>query len=162
MNLLDKIFDDKFRVIKIILCLLILVIMGLWNSHKYMTDEMTLSKCKADPVRYNLQLIKIKQDATVTNTTEDSITVNSRGITIPVKFPDNEIIEKSLTGEFISILGVFHKEGYLEAEKYHVHRHRRIKVLVSTIPVLVFLMIFIANFKFNFKRFIFENRKCRT
>ncbi|MFC2061951.1 hypothetical protein ACFLUV_05510 [Elusimicrobiota bacterium] len=153
-------FSDKFRVLKIFSCILLLIIMGLWNLNN--SVEIKLSDCLADPAAYNLTELKIANDAVILNVKYNSFTILSRGNTIPVKITGNQRINESAVGRYISLAAVYHKEGYLEMKKYHVHYFRRIKMLVSVIIAAIISIIFLLNYRFDFKKLVFEEKKCRT
>jgi len=133
-----------------------MLLMGLWSSYIYEKDTVSLADCVNNPAKYDLQPVELYNDTVVAGKDTTGITINSRGIVFPVKFKDE--INRILKGEYISLLAVFHKEGYLEAEKYHIHKHRRIKMATSNIAAFVFIVLFFFRFRFNPDKFIFEDK----
>lgn len=158
--MINFLISDKLKFIKIIICILILLGLGLYN-HRIKIRSIYLSKCVSDPKTYDNYTVIINPDAKIVKINENSFIINYRGITIPVLCKNNEIINNRFIGAYISLKTIFHKEGYLEAKKLRVHKYRRIKMLVSLIMAIIFLLILFRNFKFNFKRMVFEEKKCR-
>ena len=160
-KLLSILLSDKLKFIKIIVCILILLGLGILNNHRIKIRSIYLSKCVSDPKTYDNYTVIINQDAKIVKIDENNFIINYRGITIPVLYKNNETMNNSMIGSYISLKTIFHKEGYLEAKKIRVHKYRRIKMIVSLIMAIIFLIILFMNFKFNFKRMVFEEKKCR-
>lgn len=151
----NYLFSDRSRLVKALICLILMIIAGLYNDYIYKRDVIELSDCMADPVKYDGEILEINLDAKIMDITEGSFTLNYRGNIIPVLQSTSGPAEFSI-GDYISILGVFHKEGYLEMKKYHIHRFRNLKIVSSLIMALFFPLIFIILFRFDFRKVYFE------
>ncbi len=162
-DIFESIFSNKNRLLKIIICIVILIIMGLYNEYLSKENIITLSECFNNPVENHLKVIKIAQDAKVINVNESRIEVCYRGDNINVQYNKykTDLLNSEIIGEKISMKTIFHKEGYLELERFHVHKNRVWKVVLSLLTSIVFFILFIKKFKFNIKEFVFEDRKCR-
>jgi len=63
-----------------------------------------------------------------------------------------------VSGEFVGLKAVFHREGTLTAKVVKVASRRREKMAVSLIPPVLVLFLFFRNFRFNAKRLEFGMR----
>jgi hypothetical protein len=162
--MLDKLLSNKSRFIKIVIASIFLAVCGLYSQNRYNKRVVDLKKCINEPMKYDNRIVHIVHDAMILDTAMDRFTIESRGVVIPVVFKQPIDLAKSsvAVNDYISLTAVFHKEGYLTGKRYHLHKYRRLKMYSSLIIAIVFFILFIRYFKFNFKKFIFEERICRT
>lgn len=158
MNYIDKIFSDRIRPVMMGLSILILVLMGLLNAYVLYIGYPMLTEYVKDPEKYDLNVVKMYNDAVVVDAEENGFTINYYGLIMPVKYNGNPVIDKTMKNQRLSIRAIFHKEGYLEANKVHIHKYRYVKVYTSLFAVLMIFIVFISNYKFNVSKFTFEER----
>lgn len=61
-------------------------------------------------------------------------------------------------GDFISLKAVFKKEGFLELKELHMHKNELIVFFLSAISPFIVAFFFFKEFKFNFKKLLFEEK----
>ncbi|MEW5766338.1 MAG: hypothetical protein AB1797_01755 [bacterium] len=61
-------------------------------------------------------------------------------------------------GDYLSLTAIFHREGYLELKRFHIHHGRQLKRVVSLPPFLLILILFFKQYHFDWKRKVFVPR----
>jgi len=115
----------------------------------------------SDPEMHDGTQLELGPDTVIIGLTEDGLTVYYRGYRLPVIYKEGGIGEDAV-GVYVSILGIFHRDGYIEAKKLHVHRKRKLKMAVSVITVLGLTVMFGLCYRFDFRKLVFEEKRCRT
>ena len=134
--------------------LLLFVQAGLiWYGRVY-NPAITLQQCLADPERYDSARIEVATEAVITAISDDGFMLRQMGKEIKVVGHSPDL----RAGEFVSLTGIYHKEGWIESDKIHVAKKRRVKIAASLLPVLVVLVLFGKKFTFNLRRFEFTPR----
>lgn len=144
---------QKYRVtIIIILCLILtgLCIYGGVNS-----PWLTLDVCLKDPEQYNGALVTHITEPRVGKITSDGFYLKSKGHPDIFVFSDTTGL---ISGEYLGITAIFHKEGHLEVQTLFIAENRRYKILLSIIPVILIAGLFFSHFHWNWKRMQFEEK----
>ena len=130
---------------------LLLMIWLSWYG-KENDPTITLQMCLKEPRRYDNAIIEVGTEATVDSLTKDGFILKQMGKKIKVVGSDKDL----KTGEYISLLAVFHNEGWLELKKIHVAKNRRLKILTSLLPVLLVFYFFFRHYRFHCQTFEFR------
>lgn len=72
------------------------------------------------------------------------------------------IVSGLSSGDDISGEFVFHGNRTLDIVQLHVHKYRGIKLIISLLAALAALALLWKTYKLNIKKFVLEERKCRT
>ena len=115
---------------------------------------VTLSDCLASPEKYDDAVIEVGNEAKVEQVFDDGFTIRQLGRRVRVTGATKDV----RPGEFILLLARFHKPSSLEAVKIHIAKNRRMKIWLSTIPVLLIVAFFIKSYRFDFRNFYFQQR----
>lgn len=135
------------------------VLLGLVVYGKMANPAVTLQMCLRQPSRYDGQVIQVGAEATVVAIRQDGFVIRQMGKTIPVIGGNEGIV----IGDFVSLIATFHSTGFLELHESYVARYRRLKILVSILPVLLIGYLFFKRYKFSVKQGLFYSRDlCRT
>ena len=146
------------RRIMTALGLLISIIGLLWYG-KVKNPTITLQMCLAAPERYDGSLIEVGAEATVAQVTEDGFILQQIGRLVKVVGAVNNL----RVGEFVGLVAVFHRPGWLELKKIHVAKNRRAKIWFSVIPLIVIVLFCVRHYSVDLPRFeITERKPCRT
>ncbi len=136
-------FSDRHRILKIVL--LAIALAGLIFYARTAKVELTLSQCLTDPGLYDGREVPVGLEAKVVEVRPDRLRISQLGGLIDVKVPpgfDSIVprgtrLEDLQPGQFVQARTVFHRGGYLELRELRVASLRKIKILVSILPVLL-------------------------
>lgn len=147
-------FSNKNRGIKIFwLCLII----GLLCAYGFIQGP------KASPSLFDYDKDQEKFDGRkigvlygkVEEIYADGFLVKDDNIVANVYFKESITFSNIKIGQDVSVEGIYHKGNLIEGERFHVHKFRMLKYLVSLATLIFVLCLFFKQFKFNFKRFLF-------
>jgi len=141
------------RRVLLLFTTLAIMLFLLWYG-KTRNPTITLQMCLNDPAAFDSTLIEISAETVVTKITPTGFVIRQMGRQVPV-IGQNKGIR---VNEFISLLAVFHKEGWLELVRFHIAKKRRLKIVVSILPVPIVLLIFFRQYRFRFRTFEFIER----
>ncbi|NLP12386.1 hypothetical protein GX408_18445 [bacterium] len=116
----------------------------IWYGRQY-NPFLTLAMCLAEPEKYHGARIEVANETIVQQVFGDCFTVCYLGRTVTV-IGDTTGVRPN---EFISMIAVFDRSGYLHLEAKHIALHRRWKIWVSVLPVLFFLALFLHRYRLN-------------
>ena len=133
------------RILAIIGSAVVLTALGFYSDH--CKPVVTLQDCLANPAKYDGYTIEIRQEATVGEVFSDGFTLVQMGDTISVQ---GRLANLS-PGEYVTLRGVFHKEGHLVLEKGRVGRGRRLKMVASLLPLPLVLILLFKDYRFSFR-----------
>ena len=126
--------------------LLLPVVMILLSIHGQRNDpSINLRKCLQDPIRFDLQTITIGTETTVKKIEDDHFVISQIGADLKIFGTCPEMREN----DFVQLVGVFHKEGWLELESCYVARYRRIKIWISIFPIIFVGVIFLKEWRWQ-------------
>ncbi|MBN2103737.1 hypothetical protein JW835_06830 [bacterium] len=135
-----------------ILFVLIILLTGLCYYGGTHTPWLKLSTCLEHPEKYDGQRVTYIREPKIEKVTPEGFILNHGGDTLPV-IADTTGLKAN---EYIGLVAIFHKEGYLEAVDMVISKNRRYKILLSVIPVLLTAFLFFRSFKINWKTMQFE------
>ena len=139
--------------------LLFISLVGLSIYGERFNPFVTLRKCVSDPEKYDGSRISVGTEATVANILPNGFVLKQMNLKIPVYGQ----VENIAVNEFVNVVAIFHKDGYLELCDIYVAKKRRAKIITSIIPVIVIMILFFKQYRFDFKRLVIEEKtECRT
>ena len=62
-------------------------------------------------------------------------------------------------GDIVSVKSIFRKDGFLELEEIHIHKHYYLQWYASLLPIPFVILFFFKEFKFKPQRLEFERRR---
>jgi len=125
--------------------LYVLVLAGLLIYGKIGNPAVTLDMCFKDPARYDGKTLSLGAAITVKEILGDGFSIHQFGRVVNVKGNASGLTP----GDYISIIAVFHKDGWLELVDYHVAKERRYKILISLLPMIMVLCFLCKSFTFD-------------
>lgn len=149
MNLLS----DNHRALKVAVLLIIILLLCTYSYFIGMEKDRRLgslidnSKIYAGrivPFSYG-QVIEVEKNAFTVKFLRQKVRV----------FPLPEGIGLSSK---ISLLGKLQTGGSFLLIEYHVHKGHKLKIYISVIAMIVVFSLFLRKFRFNLRRFLFEER----
>ena len=116
---------------------------------KFHHPWLGLKTCRENPTQYDSCLVTSFDEAKIGS-------INSEGFQLIQKqSPPIWVIADTVglvSGEYVGLTAVFHREGYLEAVSLHVARKRKSKIWLSVIPALMIGILIILNFRINWRK----------
>jgi hypothetical protein len=140
------------RFIRIFVLLTALALL-IWYGRAFY-PAINLQMCLANPEKYDGTTITVGNEATVKHVYKDGFSIVQLGNQVRVYSDDNAVA----SGEFVTLEAVFHKPNILRALQIKVAKKRRAKIWLSVGPVLLIVAYFFRRFRFNAKKFCFEER----
>lgn len=132
----------------------LIVLVGLvWYGYEY-NPTVSLQMCLNDPLLYDGREIDAGMETKVVEIIPDGFILQQGGRTIRV-MGDRQ---NASPGDYVGLQAVFHKEGYLELKSLYVAKGRRLKIVLSALPVLLVLFLLFKNFRFDWRRLLFIER----
>ena len=111
--------------------------------------------CLENPDRFDGEVIEVGGEATVRDRLPDGFTIEYLGQIVRVDGTHPHLKKR----EFLSLIAVFHKEGpWLESLDIHIARYRRLKIVISVLPVIGVGFLLIIRYRFDPGRFEFVER----
>lgn len=137
--------QNTARLIRITIYIVMLV--GLLIYGKISNPAVTLKMCFQNPEKYDGKTLFLGSAITIKTILHDGFEINQFDRVVKVKGAATGIA----AGDYISLIAIFHREGWLELVDYHVAEKRRYKILVSLLPVALALFFFCRSFTINWK-----------
>lgn len=134
--------------------LYILVLSGLLIYGKTGNPAVTLDMCFKEPARYDGKTLSLGAAITVKEICADGFSIHQFGRIVNVKGDPAGLAP----GDYISIIAIFHQDGWLELVDLHVAKGQRYKILVSLLPVVLVMIFLGASFTFDRKSYSFWER----
>lgn len=148
-DLPNKLLSDNYRFLKIFILFVFLLGFGFYGFVFGPKTEISFPECLANPEKYENQELVIY--GRVKKITDSDPQIFQRNSDVPVK----GIKEPLVVNQTVSGIGNFKKEGFVELKDYHIHRGRQGKILISLLPIPVFLFFFFRDCRFNFRKIVF-------
>ncbi|MDI6793510.1 MAG: hypothetical protein QME81_11705 [bacterium] len=146
-------FSNKNRGLKIFLLSGVILLGCLYGWHSRPECETWFQDGLADPEQFDgKEIVAFYKE--VKFLTEDGFQLKDGKDEIPVTGQIPGVKE----GDFISLTAIFHREGYLELKRFHIHYGRQLKQVVSLVPFLLILIFFFKQYRFDWKRKVFTQR----
>jgi hypothetical protein len=144
---------------KIVSSIVLILIVCLYGFRKGTKEELTAAKCLKSPQKYTGSELfcnywEIKE------VKGNSFKIQQGSQTIWVELsPYSRYALKSLKkGEIVSVKGIFCSDGKIELEAMHIHKFRKVKENISLFAFIFVLFLFFSYYRFNFKKFILEEK----
>jgi hypothetical protein len=134
------------------LCLVLALLSGYGALHH---PWLSYSECISEPGRYDGRLVEEFHEPLIGAIRKDGFELLQRGEAPVFVSADTTGL---VSGEFVSLKAVFHKDGPMAATVAVVASRRKEKMILSLFPAVLILALFFINFRFNPKRFEFEPR----
>ena len=115
---------------------------------------LTYGECLLNPEKYDGRELIVKNEAITGEIFKDTFEIQQNNTKImAIGATDN-----LKSNEYISLRATFHKEGYLTVKELHLHRYRRLKIVISIVPVFLVGWIFFRKYKLYFQKMVFMER----
>jgi hypothetical protein len=138
------------------LLLLLGLILSLLSAYGALRHPWTsYADCLGDPSSCDGRLVEEFREPRIGTIRADGFELLQRGEAPVFVVADTSGL---ISGEFVALKAVYHKEGTLTATVVKVASRRREKMIVSLFPAALILFLFFRNFRFSAKRFEFEMR----
>jgi hypothetical protein len=132
------------------------IVLGLLSGYSaFHHPWLSYRDCVSDPVRHDGRLVGEFHEPLIGEIRRDGFELLQRGEAPVFVFADTTGL---ISGEFVSLKAVFHKDGSLTATVAVVASRRREKMILSLFPAVLILLLFFKYFRFIPKRFEFEPR----
>ena len=140
------------RISALVLLPLVMVLLSIYGQRN--DPSITLSMCLQAPQRYDLQTITIGIETTIKKIEHDNFVVTQMGRDFLVYGHCAGMREN----DFVQLVGIFHKEGWLELESCYVARYRRIKIWISIFPIFLVAGLFFKEWRWHWKSMSWGSR----
>lgn len=151
-----KFFSDKFRLGKVSIIAILILVMCYYGYLTGPDSELTYQDCISDAEYFDGHEISLSF-ARVSDITPDHFDLITGDETVTVRGNVKALNLKK--GDFVSLKAIYKKEGFLELKEIHVHTHEFIVFPLSFISLLIVAYFFFKEFKFDFKKLLFENKE---
>ena len=145
MTRLYSFYENRWMRIFALACILTaLVVYGYYHN-----PNVTLEMCLANPEKYDGYTISISTEPTIAEIHDGWFIFNQLG-------RRHKVIGDAgsgSVGDFFSMKAVFNKDSDIELVGLHIAKARRWKIVVSILPVLVVVFLFIKYYRFNWNTF---------
>jgi hypothetical protein len=144
------VFQNRlFRVLMLLVLELFLLVYG------YITFPfITLNDCLEAPKQYDGRTVQVGAGSTVYALSDTGFVIEYLNRLIPVRGNTPPLTP----GEFITVRGVFHQEGWVELKKYRILHNRHEKIWFSLIPVIGVGGLLVLHYRWNGSRRQIERR----
>ena len=139
-----------------LIILLFLIICGLGYYNTQTNPWISVEQCLNDPSGYDGKLVTRYREPLIGEIYKDGFQL------IQKKAPSIRVYADTtglISGKFVGMRAVFHKEGYLEVQSIHVAKRRRYKIWISVLPVFFVGFMVFKTFRWNRKIHCVELRK---
>jgi hypothetical protein len=146
-------FSDKYKPLKVIIPLLIILIMVFYGINKIPQIYPGYENAIKTPSVYIGK--EIYASGKITQV-DSSYLVVSRSST---KLIANNGIGKNTTGSQINGKAIFNKDKSVTFTAYHTSNLRGYKIWLSLLPTVLITYLFFKQYRFKFKKMLFEHNK---
>lgn len=127
--------------------LALLILLGcLYSQYRY--GNLTLHECLTSPDQCDGASLKLGNNTRAGKVREDGFEILKGDNKITVIGSADGL----KTNDYVEMIAVFHKEGYLELKDIYVRKLRELKIFISVMPVLFVLWLFIKQYRFDLTR----------
>jgi hypothetical protein len=136
--------------------MLLCLVLGLLSGYSaFHHPWLSYRDCVSDPVRYDGRLVEEFHEPVIGVLRKDGFELLQRG-----EYPIFVSADTAglVSGEFVSLKAVFHRDGPMVATVALIASRRKEKMALSLLPAALILALFCKIFRFNLKRFEFEPR----
>ena len=157
---MSSLFSDRFRGGKILLTLVAIGVMVWYGVY----DHPPVRGARAylgSPAVYDGKSLTIGPDRVIA-VHADGFTVEAGGLrrSIPLKVltQDADVLHGIKPGEQVSVQGIFHRDGTLTMQAYHVNRGRDLKIIISVIPLILIAVLLARTYTISSWRIVLRTR----
>jgi hypothetical protein len=140
------------RIFRIFVYLSILLALT-WYGKNF-NPAITLSQCMKDPQHFDKSRIEIGTETTISRLAKDGFYIRQMNRELWVKGDPKGLTE----GSFISLIAIFHAPGWLEMQKVYQADRRRMKIVLSLFPPIIWLFFFFKYFSSSLHPLGFRSR----
>jgi len=141
------------RLVYSIISTVVLLFLGLYNYYSH--PWIDVAACMEHPDLYDGSIVQQFHEPRIGELFEDGFMLQQKhGPSIRLYTDTTGLVR----GKSVGIKARFHKQGYLEGIDVKMAGTRQYKIWLSVIPVIVLAVLFIRNFRFNFKHFYIEKK----
>jgi len=140
------------RILTIIFLFLGIVACGVYAAWRGPKNEITSWQAVNDPQKYAGREISGGYNRVVGGEGE-YLAVAPFGHLVNLKVPSDFVAER---GAFLSYKGKVNSQGYVDVGKIYLHKERGSKYFLSLIPLVLILIWFFREYKFDWKKFYFK------
>lgn len=77
-----------------------------------------------------------------------------RSIPLKVLTQDTDVLQRIEPGEQVTVQGIFHRDGTLTMQAYHVNRGRDLKIIISIIPLILIAVLLARTYNISSWRIV--------
>lgn len=143
-----------FRIISIIFLFTIILLLCSYAAWRGPDLEVTSWEALREPEKYEGFEIASSYNRVIGGL-DNYIVVGPFGYRVSLKIDPHLRVKPY---GFVSFKGKVNGDGYIEVEELYIHQGRSLKYLVSLLPALVVFIWFLKRYRFDFKKFYFEER----
>ena len=140
------------RISALVLLPLVMISLSVFGERH--DPSINLRMCLQDPLQYDLQMITVGTETTVKKIEIDHFVISQMGKELIVYGQCPGIHEN----DFIQLVGIFHKEGWLELKSCYIARYRRIKIWISIFPIIWVAVLFFKEWRWQWKSMCWRSR----
>jgi hypothetical protein len=146
-------FSDEYRIFKIILPLLLIILLIIYANIKGPIVYPGYQEAKNHPrqfvgkkINFGGKIIRVENNYFIVEI--DKKPVKARGV-----LPKNQV------GYLITGNALYQTDGSLKALQYHTSNLRNYKIIISIIPIIFITYLFIKEYRFDKKTLTFKKVK---
>jgi len=142
------VFSDRFRILKI--SALLLFILASCLAAQLAFHELTLEECLAAPAAYDGRRVPVALGVTLGRIEPQRFWVSGGPAEFAVEVPGGTAGLNLRSGDFFQAVTVFRRSdtgGYLELEEIRPAPLRRLKIVVSVLPVLLVAVLLVRSIR---------------
>jgi hypothetical protein len=129
--------------------LLLSAVLGLCIYNARTNPWISVSDCLEDPEAYDGKMVARYREPMIGEIFPDGFRLLQKQAPSIRVFSDTTGL---VSGEFVGMRAIFHKQGYLEAISIHVAKRRRHKIGISVVPVFFIGFLLWKYFNWNRKK----------
>ncbi|MBN1783033.1 hypothetical protein JW948_18000 [bacterium] len=108
---------------------------------------LSLETCLNNPGKYDGRTVTYISEPYIREIKPDGFLLQHRAGTIRVLSDTTGL----RVNEYVGLVAVYHREGFLEARQIMISKNRRYKIIFSIFPVLLIAVLLLRHFKMNWK-----------
>jgi hypothetical protein len=147
-------FTNRYRTQNIIVLSFVITLFCIYSNKARPEIALTYGECLLNPEKYDGQELIVKNGAITGEIFKGKFNILQYDTDIMV-IGNTEGLKSN---EYISLRATFHKEGYLTVKELHVHTHRRLKIVISILPVVLVGWLFFKKYKLNYRKMVLMER----
>jgi len=139
----------------ILILLLFITVCGLGYYNTRTSPWISVADCLEDPEAYDGKLVTRYREPLIGEIFADGFQLIQKNAPSIRVYADTTGL---ISGKFVGMRAVFHKQGYIEVRSLHVAKRRRYKIWISVLPVFLVGFLCLKTFRWNQKTHCVELR----